>query len=150
MPNKLSQFWQELKHRNVVRVMTVYTAASFGLLELIDIISGPLDLPNWTIKAVMILAVVGFPIAFLLSWFFPATSYGVIPKDSLYPDIELHPDELLPDQTGASGTLAKVRTRGIRAPFLGAGSLTVIAAAVLLFAGFGLFRRLSPGFADEV
>ncbi len=53
--------------------MTVYIAAAFGFLELIDIISGPLKLPGWVLSVVMISAVIGFPAAFLLSWFFPGS-----------------------------------------------------------------------------
>jgi hypothetical protein len=34
MPNKLSQFWQELKHRNDTHVLAVYIAAAFMILEL--------------------------------------------------------------------------------------------------------------------
>jgi hypothetical protein len=43
--NKLSQFWQELKRRNVVRVITVYAGAAFVILELTDINTEPLKLP---------------------------------------------------------------------------------------------------------
>ena len=74
MPHKADKsrnFWQELKQRNVVRVMTVYIAGAFGFLELIDIISGPLNLPSWGLSVVMIAAVIGFPVTFLFSWFFP-------------------------------------------------------------------------------
>ena len=38
-PNKLSQFWQELKRRKVVRVITVYAATALVILELVDIVS---------------------------------------------------------------------------------------------------------------
>lgn len=37
-PNKLFQFWQELKRRKVVRVITVYAAAAFVILQLIEIL----------------------------------------------------------------------------------------------------------------
>ena len=76
MPDKAdnpNNFWQELKQRNVIRVMTVYIAGAFGFLELIDIISGPLSLPGWVLSVVMIAAVIGFPVAFLLSWFYPGS-----------------------------------------------------------------------------
>jgi len=86
MPNKLSHFWQELKRRKMIHVMTVYVAAAFGLLELIDIISGPLDLPDWTIKAAMILAVICLPVAFVLSWFFPKFSVGSIDQELVHSD----------------------------------------------------------------
>ena len=47
-PNKISRFWQELKRRKVVRVITVYAAAAFVILELVDIITEPFGLPEWT------------------------------------------------------------------------------------------------------
>lgn len=46
-PNKLSLFWQELKRRKVVRVITVYAAAAFVILELTDIVSLSLLWKNW-------------------------------------------------------------------------------------------------------
>ena len=42
MPEKSDNplnFWQELKRRKVVRVVTVYAAAAFAILELVDIVS---------------------------------------------------------------------------------------------------------------
>ena len=36
-PNNPIQFWQELKRRKVIGVIPVYAAASFVLLELVDI-----------------------------------------------------------------------------------------------------------------
>ena len=44
--NNLGQFWQELKRRNVTRVLAVYIAAGFMILELVDMISDPLDCRN--------------------------------------------------------------------------------------------------------
>jgi hypothetical protein len=38
-PNKLSQFWQEIKRRNVVRVIMVYAASAFVILELVEILA---------------------------------------------------------------------------------------------------------------
>ena len=46
-PNKLSQFWQELKRRNVFRVITVYVAVAFMVLEGVDIIFPRMGLPDW-------------------------------------------------------------------------------------------------------
>ena len=45
MPDKSNnpfKFWEELKRRKVVRVVPVYAAASFVLLELVDIIASKL------------------------------------------------------------------------------------------------------------
>ena len=70
MPNKLSQFWQELKRRNVVRVITVYAGAAFVIIELINNITEPLRLPDWTPTLVIVLLGIGFPIAIIFSWIY--------------------------------------------------------------------------------
>jgi len=146
MPSKISRFWQELKRRKVIQVMTVYVAAAFGLLELFDILSGQLDLPGWTIKAVAILEVICLPITLLLSWFFPKFSGSLIHQEPSHSyaeaeidiqDIELQPDELLPDQFSSSGTLMKKSPKGLQAPIVGVMSLIVIAATVVLFLFLG-------------
>ena len=52
-------FWQELKRRKVVRVIIVYAAASFVILELASIIQEPFGLPDWTIRLVFIILLIG-------------------------------------------------------------------------------------------
>ena len=76
-PNKLSQFWHELKRRKVVRVITVYAAAAFVILEAVDIIFPRLNFPDWTVTFVMILLAVGFPVALIFSWIFDVTPEGI-------------------------------------------------------------------------
>jgi len=80
MPNKLSQFWQELKRRNVVRVITVYAGAAFVILELVDILSPSLGLPQWTLNFVLILLIVGFFITVIVSWIYDVQPEGGIVK----------------------------------------------------------------------
>ena len=70
MPNKLSQFWQELKRRNVTRVLAVYIAAAFMILELISMTSEPFGLPEGTLKVAFIISLAGLVIAFIVSWIF--------------------------------------------------------------------------------
>ena len=78
--NKLSKFWQELKRRKVVRVITVYAAAAFVILELVDILAPSLRLPDWTLNLVLILLIVGFIIAVILSWIYDIHPEGGIVK----------------------------------------------------------------------
>ena len=54
-PGKFARFWQELKRRKVIRVISVYAAASFILLELVDIVTEPLRLPEWTLAFIIVL-----------------------------------------------------------------------------------------------
>ena len=80
MPNKLSQFWQELKRRNVVRVITIYAGAAFVILELVDIIAEPLKLPSWLLPVAIVLLSIGFIIAVLLSWIYDINPEGGMVK----------------------------------------------------------------------
>ncbi len=77
---KLSQFWQELKRRKVSRVITVYAAAAFVILELVDIIADPLKLPEWFLTAVIVFLCIGFIIAVILSWIYDVRPEGGIVK----------------------------------------------------------------------
>ena len=79
-PNKLSQLWQELKRRKVSRVITVYAAAAFVILELVDIIADPLKLPEWFMPMVIVLLCIGFVIAVILSWIYDVHPEGGIVK----------------------------------------------------------------------
>jgi tetratricopeptide (TPR) repeat protein len=77
MPSKLSQFWQELKRRKVFQVVAMYAASAFIILEVADIVLPRLGLPDWTVTFVIILLIIGFPIAVIFSWIFDITPQGV-------------------------------------------------------------------------
>jgi len=79
-PNKLSQFWQELKRRKVVRVITVYAASAFVILEAVDIIFPRMGFPDWTVTFVIFLIVIGFIITVILSWVYDIKPEGGIVK----------------------------------------------------------------------
>ncbi|HER08169.1 MAG TPA: hypothetical protein ENO20_04595 [Bacteroides sp.] len=82
-PNKLNRIWQELKRRNVVRVITVYAAAAFVILELVSIIVEPLRLPEWTLPLIIVLLCIGFIIAVILSWIYDVTPEGIERTDQV-------------------------------------------------------------------
>jgi TolB-like protein/Tfp pilus assembly protein PilF len=75
---KQFRFWQELKRRGVPRVLAMYAATAFIVIEASDIIFPRLGLPDWTVTLMIILLIVGFPLAFFLSWVFDITPQGVI------------------------------------------------------------------------
>lgn len=78
--NKLFHFWQELKRRNVIRVITVYAASAFVILELVDMITEPFGLPVWTFKLVVVILAVGLIVAVILSWIYDINPEGGIVK----------------------------------------------------------------------
>ena len=75
-PKNLFQFWEELKRRKVTRVITVYAAATFVILELLSIVVEPLRLPEWTLSMVIVLLVIGFVLAVVLSWIYDVSPDG--------------------------------------------------------------------------
>ncbi len=69
-PYRFSRFWQELKRRKTDRVIVVYTAAVFAILQVIQILQDALSLPEWTTRLFIIVSIIGFPVAAVFSWFF--------------------------------------------------------------------------------
>ena len=76
--NKLYLFFTELKRRGVTRLVAVYAVVALGVVEASDIIGGRFQFPDWTIKAIIIIAVVGFPVALILGWIYDVTSKGIV------------------------------------------------------------------------
>ena len=75
-PKGPSLFLHELKRRKVVRVITVYAAAAFVILELVSIIVEPLMLPAWTLSLVIVLLIIGFLISVIFSWIYDIRPEG--------------------------------------------------------------------------
>ena len=86
MPEKIHTFWQELKRRKVIRVITVYAAAAFVILELVDIVAPSLGLPAWTLNLVIVLLCIGFILSIILSWVYDLTPEGVKKTKSVKED----------------------------------------------------------------
>ena len=94
-PNRLSKFWQELKRRKVIKVIGMYAATAFILLEVVDIITPALLLPSWTVTLVIVLLALGFPIAIILSWIFDFTPEGIKKTESIEEAKKQEPTSLL-------------------------------------------------------
>lgn len=58
----------ELKRRNVFRVAIAYVIVTWLLLQVVDILVPMLTLPEWVGRLVLLLLIVGFPIALLFAW----------------------------------------------------------------------------------
>lgn len=73
----ISNFIQELRNRRVFRVSTVYIGISFALIEVADILIPMMRAPSWSLRALVVLLMVGFPVAVTLSWMFQVTPEGI-------------------------------------------------------------------------
>jgi len=77
MPEKPHNFWQEVKRRKVFRVIAMYAAAAYVIIELSNNIVEPLNLPDWTPTMIIVLLIIGFPFAVIFSWIFDVTPEGI-------------------------------------------------------------------------
>lgn len=68
----------EVQHRRVFRVAALYVVTAWVVLQVGDVIVEPLDLPEWTQRLVVTLAMLGFPIVIVLAWLFDVTPEGVV------------------------------------------------------------------------
>ena len=77
MPNRLSHFWRELKRRNVIKVLAWYTGIAVVLIGLVSDVAGPLNLPDWAHRLILIMLIIGFPFTLIISWIFDITPEGL-------------------------------------------------------------------------
>lgn len=74
-------FFEELKRRKVFRVAASYAVVAFIIMQLVEIVFPIFDFPQWTSQFVIIIVLLGFPIAIVLSWIFDKTPEGFIKTD---------------------------------------------------------------------
>jgi DNA-binding winged helix-turn-helix (wHTH) protein len=67
----------ELKRRKVFRVAIAYVVVAWLLLQIGDIVFDFLEVPNWAGKLLLVLLVLGLPVALVLSWAYELTSQGI-------------------------------------------------------------------------
>ena len=72
------QFLEELKKRNVIRVAALYIVASWLLLQVGDLIFDAFDVPSWSIRLLIAILILGFPVVLGLSWVFELTTDGLV------------------------------------------------------------------------
>lgn len=73
----MSSILRELKRRNVFRVGAAYIVVSWLIIQVIETISGPLSLPDWTETFFIVLLLSGLPLVLLFSWAFELTPEGL-------------------------------------------------------------------------
>jgi TolB-like protein/Tfp pilus assembly protein PilF len=81
--SELRRLLQEAGRRHVARVAVVYAAVAFAVLEASDIVIPALGWPDWTIRWVIAMALLGFPITLILAWVYDLTPRGVIRTKSI-------------------------------------------------------------------
>ena len=75
---KVANFFAELKRRNVYKVAVAYAVVSWLLVQAASIFLPAFNAPQWGMQIVIVILVVGFPIALVLSWAFEITPEGIV------------------------------------------------------------------------
>jgi TolB-like protein/Flp pilus assembly protein TadD len=73
----LQNFFGELKRRHVYRVAIAYAIGGWALAQGIAQVFPVFDVPNWVIRLLVVLIVIGFPVALILAWAFELTPEGI-------------------------------------------------------------------------
>jgi TolB-like protein/Flp pilus assembly protein TadD len=75
--SRAGRWLAELKRRKVFRVAVVYLVVAWLVVQVASTTFGPMGLPPWTLKLVITLAALGFPLACALAWAFDVTPRGI-------------------------------------------------------------------------
>jgi len=73
----MTGFFEEVKRRKVYRVAAAYIIAAGGIIQLASATFPAWELPNWSLRLVILLLLVGFPIALIFAWAFDITAQGI-------------------------------------------------------------------------
>ena len=70
-------FFAELKRRNVYKVAVAYAVVAWLLMQVASQIFPFFEIPNWVVRLVILLLVIGFPVALIIAWAFEVTPEGI-------------------------------------------------------------------------
>src|SRR5437899_3121460 len=112
-------FFAELKRRNVYKVAIAYAVVAWLLMQIASQIFPFFEIPNWAVRLVVLLLVIGFPVAMILAWAFELTPEGIKRAE----DVDL--------------SKSVTRKTGRKLDFF-------IIAVLLLVIAILLFQRLNP------
>jgi TolB-like protein/Tfp pilus assembly protein PilF len=70
-------FFGELKRRNVYKVAIAYGVVAWLLIQIATQVFPFFEIPNWTVRSVVLLLISGFPIALVIAWAFELTPGGL-------------------------------------------------------------------------
>src|SRR5438876_8615118 len=118
-------FFAELKRRNVYKVAIAYAVVAWLLMQIASQIFPFFEIPNWAVRLVVLLLVIGFPVAMILAWAFELTHEGIKRAE----DVDV--------------SKSLTRKPGRKLDFF-------IIAVLLLVIGILVFQRLHPNVSPAV
>ena len=79
-------FIDELKRRNVFKVAIAYAIVAWLIAQVTELALDSFSAPDWVMKTVLLLLVLGFPLALLLAWAFELTPDGIKRDNQAHPE----------------------------------------------------------------
>jgi TolB-like protein/Flp pilus assembly protein TadD len=73
----MSGFFEELQRRKVYRVAAAYIIAAGFIIQIGSAVFPAWELPNWSLRLVVVFLLIGFPIALILAWAYDVTPQGI-------------------------------------------------------------------------
>src|SRR5207253_1142722 len=70
-------FFGELKRRNVYKVAVAYAVVAWLVIQIATQVFPFFEIPNWAVRLVVLLLILGFPVALILAWAFEITPEGI-------------------------------------------------------------------------
>ena len=79
-------FFAELKRRNVYKVAVAYAVVAWLTIQAASIFLPAFNAPQWAMQIVILILVIGFPIALVFSWAFEITPEGIVRESEVTAD----------------------------------------------------------------
>ena len=74
---EMSNFFTELKRRNVYKVAIMYAVVGWLLVQVATQVFPFFEVPNWAVRLVVLLIIIGFPVSLIIAWAFELTPEGI-------------------------------------------------------------------------
>ena len=87
----MRSFFEELQHRNVIRVAIAYIVTGWLIAQVADLAADTFNAPDWVMQMLIIVLLLGLPVALFLAWAFELTPEGVKKAKDLPADIPKDP-----------------------------------------------------------
>ena len=139
MKPAMRDFIAELKRRKVIRIAIAYLAVSWVILQVGSMVIPAFNIPAWTLRLLVLLVVLGLPLALVLAWVYALTPAGLVREPA-------HPQHNRPD-TAASTPSADA------SPFASEPHANASSIAVLPFTDMSQARDqefFSDGLSEEL
>jgi serine/threonine-protein kinase len=79
-------FLAELKRRHVYRVAIAYAVVAWLLIQVATQVFPFFEIPNWVVRLVVLVSVLGFPISLIIAWAFEMTPQGMKREGAIAPN----------------------------------------------------------------